>query len=323
MLRYLYMTFGFFCALLGLHLVLFSTQIGLPSESSRWIDESYSLKTARIRSISGSKIIIVSGSNALFSLEAREIEKQLGVPVVNYATHAGLQLDYLLYKARQIVSKGDIILLPLEYDLYNYQGETTGTLADYISSRDSQFLMSNYKLYFNCAFSFSICDLVFRNLYRFWPEDRIVGYYDASYLDAWGDKTNTQRSLIQRTDIEGLRSLKPSNFVFNENSHASAVLVDFIDNCRDRDVQVVFTYPTFLYFDAYKSASFLENAEKLRKFVESHGAVFIGNPYDFMFPMEDFFNTAYHANEVGRSLSTARLIPLLRDYLDSSQRDVK
>ena len=45
--------------------------------------------------------------------------------------------------------------------------------------------------------------------------------------------------------------------------------------------------------------------------MEEIGIVYAGNPYDFMYGREHYFNTDYHLNEDGRRMHTQRLIETL------------
>lgn len=318
MKRYIFILLSSLLPLVGTHLLLFWFQLGIPTESSRWVEEAYALKEQRAHAIVDRKVLIISGSNCLFSISAEDMEARLDMPVVNCGIHAGLKIEYILDRSSKLVSAGDIVVLPLEYSAYSYVGETSIVLSDFLASRDPGYLVADTGRVLNTAFSFSVVDLCRRNLKRFYPDQPVVGYYDASYLNAHGDKTNISESLMTEVDRETLKSCRPINLSFSEGGIAAKSIGDFIKRCNEVGAHVLVTFPTTIGFDDYASHEFLDEVGRIRTFVEESGGRVIGNPDDFFFPIEYFFNTAYHANEKGQEESTERLIELLLKFLDET-----
>ncbi|MGK7894653.1 MAG: hypothetical protein AB4372_13765, partial [Xenococcus sp. (in: cyanobacteria)] len=106
-------------------LSLVSFQIGSPTESSRWIYEINTIKSRIAKSINQPKLIVVSGSNGLFGISCKMIQKETEFPCVNGASNAGLQLDYILDFAQNLASERDTVLLALEYGMYKYYNDNT------------------------------------------------------------------------------------------------------------------------------------------------------------------------------------------------------
>lgn len=110
--------------LLLLYLGLFYYQLGadLKSESSE-IEISYLVKDAKAQRIGPArKIILLSGSNALFGIDSALLEQLTGLPVLNLAVHVSLDIDYLYFKMQQYIGAGDIVVMPLEYNHYSREG---------------------------------------------------------------------------------------------------------------------------------------------------------------------------------------------------------
>jgi len=316
MARYTFILLSSFAALMGIHVLLFWSQLGIPTESSRWLNESQTLKEQCAQNISGRKILIVSGSNSLFSLSAKELEAELGMPVVNCGLHGGLKLEYTLDRSRKLIGKGDIVVLPLEYAHYGYSGETGSVLSDFLTSRDPAYLKQDVGKWFNTAYSFSILELGRRNLKRFFPDKENVGYYDASHLNSHGDKTNISKSLMTERDRELLESYRAFvDLKFIENGTAAQTIGEYIKHCDEAGAHALVTFPTTIGFDEYESKEFLDQIAEIRRFVEEAGGKVIGQPSDFCHSVEYFFNTNYHANEAGRKISTDRMRDLLKDFI--------
>src|SRR5258706_4697422 len=84
------------------------------SRESNFIDNLYTIKenAAVLRSSPGQKrLFYISGSSGLFNFDARLAEQKLGIPVINFATHAGLTLDYILTRSKRSLRLGDAVLL--------------------------------------------------------------------------------------------------------------------------------------------------------------------------------------------------------------------
>lgn len=68
-------------------------------------------KVNRMVSINEPKILLVGHSNLSFGIHSDEIEKELGMPVVNLGLHGGLGNAYHEQIAKLYVDKGDIVVV--------------------------------------------------------------------------------------------------------------------------------------------------------------------------------------------------------------------
>ncbi|MDB5171251.1 MAG: hypothetical protein JWN51_24 [Phycisphaerales bacterium] len=91
------------------------------STNAAWINFMCRQKEVMLdrRAAQGHRLIIVGGSNALFGIDGELIERKLHVPTVNYGLHAGLPLNYMLFRVSKKMQPGDTILLDPEYDLWS------------------------------------------------------------------------------------------------------------------------------------------------------------------------------------------------------------
>src|SRR5438045_1491513 len=64
------------------------------------------------------KLLILAGSNALYSHSCKTLEIALSVPCTNLGIARGIGFDYLFASFKPIMNKGDIVYMPLEYDSY-------------------------------------------------------------------------------------------------------------------------------------------------------------------------------------------------------------
>lgn len=316
MKKYLLTLFSAGLFLLALHVGLFFTQLGVETESSRWIHDALELKRNRALSIEGPKLLLIAGSGTLYSFEAEALERRLKIPTVNCGLHAGLGVEYILHAYSDLVKKGDIVVLPLEYVSYHYDGNTSATLADFASSRDPAWIIQSPAVFFNTAFSFSFSDLILRNRKRFKPDRHWVGHYDVTYLSAHGDKTNTGKELITKQLSDELDTYKPMQLrPFSQDSAAVKVISSFIRHCQNQGAEVFLTFPVTLNYPEYQYSNFVETVRQRVTHFQTTGVEILGNPDDFLFPREMFFNTFYHSNADGRALGTRKLGDLLEPHL--------
>lgn len=103
----------------------FKGQYGKQVSAEWWLVNTYQFKDIVSSQIKNNKLMIVSGSNSLFSIDSEIIEKKTGLPVVNLATHAGLDLNYHYFVIKKYMKKGDVVVMPLEYSYYSATGNPT------------------------------------------------------------------------------------------------------------------------------------------------------------------------------------------------------
>lgn len=70
--------------------------LGYYQPAEHWIPEELLVKEHKAQSIKVPKLIIVSGSNALFGIDSHTLERFIGRPVVNLATHASPLAIYFI-----------------------------------------------------------------------------------------------------------------------------------------------------------------------------------------------------------------------------------
>lgn len=116
--QFVLMSFILLLLLFSFYIILFFFQIGAPTKAEWWVHNTYLYKDYRSENIKQKKIIIISGSNALFGIDSEIIEKITHYPVANLATHGSLDIDFFYYKIKQQMNKGDIVVIPLEFQYY-------------------------------------------------------------------------------------------------------------------------------------------------------------------------------------------------------------
>jgi len=292
-------------------------EAGNPTKMSQWIYDVYAKKEALAKKIHGKKIVVVAGSNALFGIESAMLEKEFGIPVLNDGVNAGIELPCVLHMAKKVIRPHDTVLMPLEYPMYSYDGKPGVQMIDFVLSRES-----------SCLFHLRLQEVFYIfwhvSLQRVWEGyfDRskkavAEGLYGVHHTNAYGDQTET--SVKNRSDAfykEVLNHVKkPETYgkSFSQDALGWEYLEQFVEWCKQRDVEVIFMPSTLMWDDSYKQNSterwFYEHiADEVRK----RGWCFVGEPYDYMYPKEMYFNTNFHLIDTARKKRTLQMIEDLR-----------
>jgi len=293
-------------------------QIDRPTLMSQWVYDVYKKKITIANNIKSKKIIIVAGSNSMFGCDSKKLQKAFGLPVVNFGVNAGVYLPYILYKAKQIIKKDDIVILPLEYSLYNYDGIPNIQMIDYIFSRDfDAFWSLTLKEQF-----YMIWDIPLKRIYDGYMAKggSVVKYglYRSGNIDKYGDQLGATPKAKTTSIKKELDKLKANHYGINYNSNSLGFkyLTNFVQWCKEKNVKVIFTPSTLLYFKTYKNDKteqwFYTN---LSKIIKNKGWIYIGDPYKYMYEKKYYFNTDYHLTTKGRQIRTKQMIKDLSSIL--------
>ncbi|RLA76307.1 MAG: hypothetical protein DRG78_19260 [Epsilonproteobacteria bacterium] len=282
-----------------------------PTKSSQWIYDVYNKKTNIANNIQKEKVVIVAGSNALFGINSKMLSDAFNKPVVNYSVNAGLLLPYILYKAKKILKKGDIVILPLEYSMYNYNGLASTQMIDYIFSRDFD---AFYTLSFLEQF-YMIWNVSFKRLYdgyNFSEDKKITtGLYGPHNINEFGDQLQNSLKYKSKAFTNQLDNYKAKTYgrEYNEKALSWIYLKEFNSWCKENDIRCIFIPGAFMKYESYftdeKERWFYENISKI---AIKKGMEFIGEPYDYMFKKELYFNSIYHLTSKGRDKMTQQII---------------
>lgn len=285
-------------------------QLGAPTESSRWIYELHNIKSSAAKSIKTPKLLIVSGSNALFGISSQMITQETGVPTVNTAIHAGLGSDYIFYRARSLAKNGDTVLLPLEYELYISGARSTDLLIDYVLARDPKYLITHP--WFIALTSLQRVKTGISD--KLHPPSKLEWGYQSKTINSSGDETNNRAADMtaeQHQIINKLRAIKISKQL-SYDSPEFKIIRNFIDWCYRHNIKVFATWPNTIWFDTYKKPIYQDFFHKIEGFYKSIGVPVLGKYSDFMYDKSMFYDTHYHLNDRGTRQRTKQLIDLLK-----------
>lgn len=287
-------------------------QTGRPTLTSQWIADAYEIKTAAAEKIAGNKIVIVAGSNALFGIDSKAIEKAYGLPVVNFGVNAGPLLPYILLKSKTVLKRGDIVIMPLEYHCYTYDGIPNSQMIDQIWSRDPSFFWElSWKERWQMIWLTPLSRLVDGFLAQ-GGERAMCGPYGYQNLDERGDQTHTSAEEAGQWgyDWDAVQKELPRHYGADAgNAEGWKWLGEYASWAKQNKIRLIIIPSTMMWDESYANDPVERRFyEGLERRIEALGVPFAGNPYDSMFPRRYYFNTDFHLTDEGRELWTRRII---------------
>jgi hypothetical protein len=307
---------NWFFLTLAISLVVCLIHLGLVYsfyQSSRydiiWINSVLSKKDIFADNVKENKIIFAGGSSTLFGIRTSDIQKALGIPSVNFGIHAGVDLDYLLFRTKKLLKPGDTVVLTVEYPLFLYDGKFKNITLDYMLTYDRNFFNSlSFWNEIRYLADISPIQLVVSFAKHLMAKPQAseagVGYNSA---DENGDATG---NIGHHEEAIGLRFSKPfeiqrGNF---RETPGLKLIRDFQQWCLDHNVHFYVTYASTMYFKEYDTPQYRRYFSELQKYFAQHNVPTIGAPQDFFFPRDFFYDTAYHLNQKGMTIRTTQLI---------------
>ena len=303
--------FIFMLLSLGLWTLMVWGQIGSPTKSSQWVAEVYKHKEQYANTVKTPKIVVVAGSNGLFGVDSGILKRAFGREVVNMCVNAGVDLPPILEHAKRVIKRGDIVLMPLEYPLYSYDGEPIVQMIDYLYAREPSMIERlGYLEQFWMLWHISK-DRLDRGYSDGADIPITKGVYGVHNIDRYGDQLHTDSSYQTEAMREELDNHKAESYgeEFRSDSLGWNYLEEFVEWCRDRGVSIYFLPSTLMdnphYHNDPKKREFYTN---LPQIIRDRGWSYIGEPYNYMYDKSLYFNTNFHLNSRGREIRTKQMI---------------
>lgn len=280
------------------------------------------VKTTHFEQSPSPRLLIIAGSNARVSHNARVMQKELGIPVTNGGLSAAVSTAFLIESYQHYLKRGDICYLPLEYEpllLYNrsHHADFKFTLA-YERKR-----MKHYDFWENFQTLFA-CDLgdVFISFAERAAVDKLNTTSDREDIDELGDNAVYDDGKMKRFR-NGLASMDtpviPTLRSLNDNPEMVERLKEFLDWCSENGVLAIGGLPT-VFEDVEIDPDLIA---KFKSIYESKGHAFIVLENMSRYPRDRFYDSSYHlaldsAVEHSRMVVSA-IKPLIDSHLKRSE----
>jgi len=297
--------------ILGLAIALFYR----PAASNP-IEASTRIKHERLATAPSPRAIFVGGSNLLFGLDCERIERETPYHPVNMGIIGGLRMRYLLNETLAEVREGDLVVLCLEYQtlLADPENANQQVLARIIERRpaNAQYLTwPQWRRMIDRGLVEHGGSLV-RSI-----RDGLTGRADEQHvydaINAFGDLTlyHEQRP-PDRREMELMlgRRLRTRSIEIG-----IAALNDFHEACRERGVEVVYTYPPVSRHMYDRRVEILDAFHRV--IVRDCTIPAIMTPDEAVIPDKFNIDGRYHIWGRGVELRTQGLIDAINGYLEN------
>jgi len=302
---------------------LFLASFGiLDTHGDRTITAWYQIKREVARSKSSAKkIVFVGGSNVLYGVKAAEVEQAFGMPCLNFGTHGGLPLEYLLYRLKKVSKSGDILVMSLEWGyLHRPLGDLNAVYTGYLLGGDPQYfwqLTASQQI--RICFSAPLSRLVLPVTTSREASDGLQNVYVDSvrgvHIDSWGDFMGNFPERRAKSELARLLGLTPHPCTLAEaegDSDFWKVVREFLNWARKKRVTVVFAAPALLDNPILTGADYRQIFAAGEKHYESLGIPVIARQNTNFYGESLMFDSMYHLNSAGREIRTKQLIEGLR-----------
>ena len=302
--------------IVGLWLMLVAGQAGRPHPDNLWVEQAYEKKLLAAGRVEQSpRILIVAGSAAMFGVDSTAMADAWAKPVINLGVNAGIGPYFLIDYAQPVVNKGDLVIAPLEYPLYSYSGEVNQVFLSFLWSHPAT-ISQLPPLTLVKALWITPLKRVMQGYQGIAKDFRVAGLYGPNNLDQFGDQVNSE--LARRDSDLHRNAVDKAAEEYGRHFTADAIgwqlWADFANSLRERGACVIFVPPPMLFKNEYAERE--EDRRfyrELPEFARQAGLNYLGEPQEFLYPADWFFDTNYHLVAEQRKVYTAALISLLGD----------
>lgn len=266
-------------------------------------------------------IIVLGGSSVLFGTNSDIISEITGKNVINLGTHAGVK-DYIFIWAKKILKRGNIVILPIEFESILDYGKICDYKANYIISNDKE-TYKNFDLLTKARYigyfltHSAICYNKNTKIEKIKAIKNNTKYetifekmFDSKY---WNEKGDVLNNFGQNK--EKIKQAKNTKCPISNNIILTKDFLDFIKWCNENDIQVFVTYPVIFPFnnlDTKEAQDFLANYKKT---FHKNNINFIGEAKDSYMEIDDFLDSIYHLNQAGQRKRSIYLGNLIKAHL--------
>lgn len=274
----------------------------------------------------------MSASDGMFGIVGEMIDRQTKYFPINYSMFfgTGLDLDFRINKLLTILKDGDTLLLPLNYGFY-----TTTQNPQYFSYYQNMLSWGDLNFFKNHPLlsiktllksppskiptgflahikaKIQVKNIIQQTQQRWQNDCKIFNGIKISSLDPYGELRYHQGTkLKQNTKIQYIKNdfqISPY-FLFYYKK-----LKTF---CNAHNIKIIVTYSPMLQNSDFN----LDNSEHLQIIknfqtnLAKNGIQIIGNPKNFQYPIQDFYDSPEHLNTKGAIKYTKELINILNQF---------
>lgn len=257
-------------------------------------------KLDRARSIGDEpKIVLLAGSNGLFSHRCEVIGAMVGMPCVNGSIAVGIGLDYLFDRWRPVLHRGDVLYMPMEGPQYTRTRaeNRVGPELDLMLHQDWRTLAAmppdrQAAALFVLTLRGTVEEAITMAGRLVWPGNvRAELRHD---FNAWGDRVGHTEAEAAGAHggLDRLRGTEPDAAAI-EAGYGTQLIGGFVRWASHHGMVVIGGLPTGFDDIAMPEATIAA----LRAVFTANGGRFLVLPDHSRYPRHDFFDTRYHLYE--------------------------
>lgn len=306
--------------------------IGRSEKVENELELTYIIKNNRLVSLESPRLIIISGSNSLFGINSEVLHEKTGFNIVNLGSHAGISLEFHVHNVVKHLKRGDVVLMPLEYEYYFRSSLSSSFEAQNYHSWGSEFLKDlNYidKVLF---FFKTKPEIYLKKFFYNYQKIDVVGFLskrklDTSVYKSW--KGYNSASINNFGDIlsdvgptSGFLDYKKNGIPYLSKYSLSDIKIDSIVEAKkiiEKSGAVLYlTHPVSVSNSLFDLDS-QENTELVNSFetiLIEKGLNFICDVHDSHMHIDYFFDTHYHLNRLGADIRSNKLAGCLNNVLN-------
>ena len=282
-----------------------------------FLSDMIDARLARGASISGPKLVLLAGSNSLYSHSCETIEPVLGMPCVNGGAVVGIGLDYLFKRWDAVLHHGDIVYLPMEQaqDIRTRTASALGPDAAILFRHDWRTLAElSPRRWVAAVFSFDLrasVMSVIETAIRQGPSYDLLATQPGT-SNAWGDHIgHTEAKAAEyRSSLTTLRAYSATSAQIAAGD-GSAEIADFVALMSARGVIVIGGLPTG--FDDLPQSDAL--IAVIAAVYTDHGGWFLALHNLSRYPRVNFFDSPDHLNETEQQAHSVLVAKALAEML--------
>ena len=296
-----------FCVILLLPFILLAVMSArIPAQYGNTFLAGLSPKYERLYSVDEPKIIVVGGSNVAFGLDSQRMEKQLGMPCVNFGLYADLGTKAMLDLSLDAVKDGDIVIICPETDAQTYSlhfdarnmwqaAESDFSMIARLPSDDIMKVLAAFPDYY-------------RNKKQFFSTGTTPdpeGVYRADSFNEYGDIVYERKynTMLSFADENKLVALSPELMT----DEFAAYLNDYAGKAEKKGASVYFSFPPINIAGLADGTTEEDIYVFYTAVAEKLDFEVISNINDYILDGEYFFDTNYHLNDTGVEYRTSLL----------------
>lgn len=267
----------------------------------------YDKKINYAKQFKSPRIFVSGGSNVRFGIKTAYMQEELNIPSINMALAMGFEPDYLFHMLKKVIKKGDIVIIPMEYQNLLLEKYSDEARKNYILTYDIEYLFS-LSLYdiFDTIFSVRI-----ENILRSWKDTFFLNYKSYNeqlkMINANGDQIKNYGMKFKGK----AKGYKLNNKPLKEYLGIKPI-INFNKYCQKNGIEFYMTFPNIMYSEKLYQQKYLNFYEELILFYKNNNIKYIDYPTNTIFDKSLFYDSQYHLNQNGMDIRTKKLIDIIK-----------